>query len=110
MDPLSDVLSLLNARGVLSARLIAGGDWCIQSPAYEGVRFGALLRGRCQLALDDSAQTINLQAGDGYLLTDGRPYRIGSDLALPAVSMRDVLEQVVDGVAYCGNRPDVQLL
>jgi AraC-like DNA-binding protein len=110
MDPLSDVLSLLNARGVLSARLIAGGDWCIQSPAYEGVRFGALLRGSCQLILDGFTQAIVLQAGDGYLLTDGRPYRIGSDLALPAVDMRDVLEQVVDGVAYCGNRPDVQLL
>ena len=110
MDPLSDVLALLNARGVLSARLVAGGDWCIQSPAYEGVRFGALLKGTCQLAIDGLAPVIDLRAGDGYLLTDGRRYRIGSDIALPGVNMHDVLEQVVDGIAYCGNRPDVQML
>ena len=110
MDLLSDVLALLNARGVLSARLVAGGNWCIQSPAYEGVRFGALLKGNCRLAVDGPGPAIELLAGDGYLLTDGRPYRIGSDLALPAVNMRDVLEQVVDGVAYCGNRPDVHML
>ena len=109
MDPLSEILSLLNARGTLSAQLVAGGDWCINSPAYEGVRFGALVRGNCKLRPEGMPE-FELNSGDCYLLTDGRPYTIGSDTALPGVEMRDVLAQIVDGVAYCGSKADVLLL
>ena len=109
MDPLSEVLALLDARGALSARLVAGGRWCINSPAYDGLRFGALVRGACELQVE-GAQALHLRAGDCYLLTDGRPYRIGSDLSLAGVAMGDVLAQLVDGVAYCGTSADLLLL
>lgn len=110
MDPLSDVLSLLNAHGTLSVRLAAGGNWCIQFPAYDSIRFGTLVEGACWLQVDGMPQPVRLQAGDCYLLASGRPYKLGSDLALPAVDMRAVYARVNERVVYYGDRPDVQVV
>jgi len=110
MDPLSDVLSLLDARSVISARLVAGGNWCIQSPRYEGVRFGVVATGSCDLSLHGGHGPTRLEAGDSYLLTGGLSYRIGSDVGLQAVEMDDVLAKIANGVAYCGDGADTVLL
>jgi len=110
MDPLSDVLSLLNAHGTLSVRLAAGGNWCIQFPAYDSIRFGTLAEGACWLQVEGMPQAVRLQAGDCYLLASGRPYKLGSDLALQAVDMHEVYARVKDRVVYHGDRPDVQVV
>ena len=103
MDPFSDVLALLNPQGFISARLSAGGDWALRFNGYEGVKFNAVLRGRCWLAVDGIAEPIALQAGDCYLLTDGRHYRLASDLALDAKEARPYFERAVAGVAQVGD-------
>src|SRR5471030_1223549 len=105
MDPLSDVLSLLNAHGTLSVRLAAGGNWCIQFPAYDSIRFGTLAEGACWLQVEGMPQAVRLQAGDCYLLASGRPYKLGSDLALQDVDMHEVYARVKDRVVYHGDRP-----
>jgi len=110
MDPLSDVLSLLNAHGTLSVRLAAGGNWCIQFPAYDSIRFGTLAEGACWLQVEGMPQPVRLQAGDCYLLASGRPYKLGSDLALKAVDMHEVYAHVNERVVYHGDRPDVQVV
>lgn len=110
MDPLSDVLSLLNAHGTLSVRLAAGGDWCIQFPAYDSIRFGTLAEGACWLQVEGMPQAVRLRAGDCYLLASGRPYKLGSDLALKAVDMHEVYARVTERVVYHGDRPDVQVV
>lgn len=110
MDPLSDVLSLLNARGVLSARLAVGGDWCLQFPGYKGLKFNTLAEGSCWLAMEGSEQAVQLRAGDCYLLTDGRPYKLASDLALPVVDARELYARVVNRAVQYGDNPDTLLI
>jgi len=110
MEPLSDVLSLLNAHGTLSVRLAAGGNWCIQFPAYDSIRFGTLVEGACWLQVDGMPQPVRLQAGDCYLLASGRPYKLGSDLALKATDMHEVYARVSERVVYHGDRQDVQVV
>lgn len=110
MDPLSDVLALLDARGVLSARMLAGGPWCFRFPAYRGVRFGTLVTGACWLAIDGERAPVRLQAGDYYLLTDGRPYRLGSDLALDAQHAQTMSARIVGRVIHYGDNPDVDII
>lgn len=109
-DPLSNVLSLLNARGMVSGRAEAGGPWCIQSGAYASLRFGTVIEGTCWLKVDATPQPIQLGAGDCYLLTDGRPYRIGTDLALPAVDMNEVFARMDDGVVRWGEPVDFRMI
>jgi AraC-like DNA-binding protein len=103
MDPLSDVLTLLNPRSAMSARLVTGGAWAMEFPAYDGVKFTVIANGTCFLAVDSMEQTIPLKAGDCYLLTDGSPYRLGSDLSLPAIDARAVFENAGGGIARYGD-------
>jgi AraC-like DNA-binding protein len=103
MDPLSDVLALLDARGVLSASLAVGGAWCLQFPANDCVRFGTVAQGGCWLVADNLAEPVRFEAGDCYLQTDGRPYRIGSDLRLDAVDMRTVPARIDGRVIHYGD-------
>lgn len=103
MDPLSDILSLLNVRSVLSARLVTGGDWCIAFPPDRGIRFGVVLEGSCQLKLNDMGPALSLRAGDCYLLSDGRPYLMGSDVALAAVARDEVYAGVAQRVVRYGD-------
>ncbi|MDB5578564.1 MAG: AraC family transcriptional regulator [Bradyrhizobium sp.] len=45
-------------------------------PAYEHVKFIAVLRGRFDLLIEGEARSSRLRRGDCYMLTSGRPYRI----------------------------------
>ncbi|WP_310204958.1 AraC family transcriptional regulator [Ancylobacter sp. 3268] len=86
MDPLSDLLSLLEPHAYVSSGFAAGGDW--------GVEFGdqstlikcyAVVSGGCWLAVDGVSEPVRLEAGECFVLPRGRPFRMGSDLGLPAI-------------------------
>jgi AraC-like DNA-binding protein len=106
MDPLSDVLALLGARSVLSASLAAGGAWCLQFPAHDCLRFGTLAEGACWLAGEGLGEPVRLQAGDCYLMTDGRPYKIGSDLDVDVAQMRSIEARIAGRVIHYGDDQD----
>ena len=84
MDPLSDVLSLLRPRSFMSGGVDHGGDWAIKFGAHDGIKFQAVISGGCWLAMDGVDEPIRIDAGDCYLLPRGRPFRLASDLSLPA--------------------------
>jgi hypothetical protein len=44
-DTLSDVLSLVKAKSVLSAGLRTGGDWSMRFPPPDGIKFNAVAEG-----------------------------------------------------------------
>jgi AraC-like DNA-binding protein len=91
MDPLSDVLSLLKLRSYISGGLDAAGDWCLDFPAHEGIKFQAVVTGSCMVAVDGMPEPILAQAGDCFLLPRGRACRIGARLDLPAVPAETVV-------------------
>lgn len=85
-DPLAGVLSLVDARCEFSAEFRTGGAWAVRfAPPEGGVKFGVVLRGGCELAVDGLAFR-RLETGDCYLLTRGLPYVLASDLELPPVA------------------------
>lgn len=105
MDPLSDVLSLLKPRSHMSAGLEAGGDWSILFPDPQGsIKCGAVVKGECWLSVDDVAEPIRLNSGDGFLLPSGRPFRLASDLGLPPRDARELFPHARNGgiVSYNG--------
>jgi AraC-like DNA-binding protein len=97
-DAFSDILSLLNVRGALSVGLRTGGDWAIRFPAPDTIKFNAVMRGSCWLAVD-GLKPIRLEPGDCFLLTDNRAFSMGSDLALPLADAREVFAGAGNGVA-----------
>ncbi|NLS21240.1 AraC family transcriptional regulator [Rhizobium sp. P40RR-XXII] len=79
-DPLSDVLTVLDARATRRTRFEGSGDWAVAFTALERLKFVAVLRGACWLLLPDSAPQ-RLETGDCCLI--GRTaYAIASDPAL----------------------------
>jgi len=53
-DPLSDVLTVLDARATRRTRFEGSGDWALAFPALERLKFVAVLRGAAWLLLPDA--------------------------------------------------------
>ncbi len=86
MDPLSDVFSLVKIRNQWSGEFAWGRDWCLAFGPYEGIRIYAVLLGECWLSVDGVSEPVHGKTGDCLLLPSGRPFRVGSDLALPSIN------------------------
>ena len=84
MDPLSDVLALLKPRSYMAGGFDVGGDWSIRFARHDGIKCYALVSGHCWLAVDGVAEPVRVEPGDCFLLPRGFPFRLASDLALPA--------------------------
>jgi AraC-like DNA-binding protein len=108
-DPLSDMLSLVEARSVLSGRLHAGDVWAVRFPPPEKIKFSALLRGECWLAMEGLAAPVRLEAGDVVVVYGQRSFVLASDVAMEPVDARDVFRNAPDGVATVGSGGDTFL-
>ena len=84
MDPLSDVISLLEPRSYLVGGFEAGGDWSIRFDPFDGIKCYAVTAGACWLAVEGAGEPVLLERGDCFLLPRGWPFRVASDLALPS--------------------------
>ncbi|MDD5723379.1 MAG: cupin domain-containing protein [Syntrophales bacterium] len=109
-DPLSEVLMLLNPRAAFSSSLETGGDWAIQFNGYASVKFCAVTRGSCWLNADSLDEPIRLNFGDCFLLSDGTPYLLASDLCISPDHASKVFENAVDGYTRWGNGNDVVII
>jgi AraC-like DNA-binding protein len=81
MDPMSDVLTLLNVRGAFSSRFEASGRWALRFQSYRYIKIGAIVSGACWFTVE-GVPPLRLSAGDCYLLAGGRPYQMANDLSL----------------------------
>ena len=86
MDPLSEVLSLLVPRSYGAGGFDMGGDWSIHFPQHTGFKCYAVVSGQCWLAMQGVTEALSLTGGDCFLLPQGRPFRLASDLNLPSIS------------------------
>jgi AraC-like DNA-binding protein len=106
MDPLSQVLELLDLRAASPSRLEAGGRWALSFPGHQHLKIGAVVAGECWLRPEHAAPQ-HLAAGDCYLLASSRPFTAASDeLATRAVPSSTVLPSPWPTPAYYQTTPD----
>lgn len=67
VDPLAEVISLLQPRTVFSKRISGAGAWAVRYSDFGHPSFCVLLEGGCRLAVD-GASALELEAGDFVLL------------------------------------------
>ncbi|MCX5097062.1 AraC family transcriptional regulator [Streptomyces sp. NBC_00365] len=96
MDPLNDVLAVLDMRSAQFARLEATGAWAISFLGYQHIKLGAVLDGACWVETEGE-RPVRVADGDCYLLGNGRPYRLSSDPAVPAQPSSDFFAGFVEG-------------
>ncbi|WP_051844764.1 AraC family transcriptional regulator [Streptomyces sp. NRRL S-813] len=110
MDPLQDVLALLEPQSHLSTSLVAGGQWAVRFDAPSGVKFNAVRRGSCLLEVEGIDEPISLAEGDCYLLTRPRRFTLRSGPGVEPVDAGPVFARAEDGVARAGDGDDVFLI
>jgi len=110
MDPLSETLSLLNTHSSFFAGLKAGGDWAIDFPPPDGIKFNAIVEGTCWLMVEGVEQPIRLTAGDCFLLPRKRAFSLRSDLSFPAIHSDAIYRHAVNGIASCGTADEFFLI
>ncbi len=92
MDPLSDVLSLLQPQSYLTVGLDAGGGWAVRFDNQVGrIKCYAVTAGACWLRADGVGEPVRLTSGDCFVLPSGRSFMLASDMRLPPVPAHDVL-------------------
>jgi AraC-like DNA-binding protein len=101
MDPLSEVLSLLNPQGSVFAGLKCGDDWALHFPPYDEIKFNAIVKGQCWLTVQGAEQPIRLETGDCFLLPRGRAFSLASDLAQRGADVR--CNQRADRIFHYGS-------
>jgi cupin len=78
---LSDMLSILTVERAAQVRFEGQGSYAMRFGGVDHIKFGAVLSGSVCLWVDGDAEPLGLEAGDCYLLTDGRPYgAIGANM------------------------------
>lgn len=85
MDPLSEVLSLLRPRSYTCGGFDKGGAFSVRFPQYEGVKCYAVVSGEQWLEVEGEPTPVHASAGDCFVLSRGRPFRLASDLDAPSV-------------------------
>jgi AraC-like DNA-binding protein len=102
VDPFSDILRLANAQSVVSGGFTAGGSWAIRFPAFDKLKFSALIRGNCLLMVDGEEEPVRVEAGDVFLLSAQRSFVLASDLAAVPIEAASVFSPNVSKVANLG--------
>jgi len=91
MDPLSEVLSLLKPRSYIAGGFDVGGEWSARFGQHEGIKCYAVVSGQCWLAVEGVPDAVRLERGDCFLLPQGKPFLLASDLTLTPIDVVSVL-------------------
>lgn len=101
MDPLSDVLTVLQARSTRRTRFEASGAWSVAFPVAERLKFVAVLRGACWFRVPH-LEPQRLVAGDCCLIGN-TAYGVASDPALTPIDGLPLYADGNDAVRLGGN-------
>lgn len=110
MDPLSDVIALLQPKAVFSKGISGAGKWAVRYAQFGQPSFCAVLEGSCRLAVDGHPP-IAIEAGDFVLLPATPGFTMSSFEAAKPVKVEpkaSVTGEVRHGTR--GGPPDVRLL
>ena len=112
IDPLSEVIALLQPRAVFSRRISGAGRWAVAYSAFGHPSFCAVLEGRCRLAVDGQ-RALTLEAGDFVLLPATPGFTMSGFEAVTPVRYDPKVTSKKLGEVRHGTRggpPDVRLL
>jgi AraC-like DNA-binding protein len=111
-DPLSQVITLLQPRAVVSKPITAAGRWAVRYSEFGRPSFCSVLEGGCELAVK-GAEAVTLAAGDFVLLPATPGFTMSSLLGgSPRLVDSNALREQTDGVHHgpADAVPDVRLL
>lgn len=106
MDPLSDVLSLLNADNAYVIGLRTGGVWGMHFPPPTTIKFNAVVEGDCWLTVDGEPAPFHLHQGDCFIITRPCAFRLASAPGIETHDAVEIFSHSVDGLLRYGEGDD----
>ncbi len=109
-DPLSDALTAMQARCVVSGGFTAGGDWGVRFWPQARLKVVAVVRGECWLGVDGGGEPVRLAAGDAAVLNGWSHVSLSS---APGGSSADRSQEFLDArdsVLALSDRDDVAVI
>jgi|UPI0004787F03 AraC-like DNA-binding protein len=94
MDPLSDVLSLLKTRTYVAGGFDVGGPWSTRFGQHDGIKCYAVVSGQCWLSVEGVQDPVLLETGNCFLLPQGKPFILATDLSLTPVDALSIHKSV----------------
>lgn len=112
VDPLSEIITLLQPRAVFSKGISGAGRWAVRYAKFGHPSFCVVLEGRCRLAVDGETATA-LEAGDFVLMPATPGFTMSSFHAVTPTLIDPKTAHSPKGEVRHGTRggrPDVRLL
>lgn len=92
MDALSEVISFLKPKTVLTGITEGHAPWGLLFSGYTYVKFGFISEGQCWLTLRKNKPVL-LEEGDAWILIRPVDFRIGSEIDGPTVHQDDFFKE-----------------
>lgn len=101
-DSLSAALMRMKLQAYLNITLDAGGDWAIDFAGLDGLTLNVVQKGTCWLSIEGQADSLQLSAGDCFLMTGGKPFSLATNVSLKTrTHVRELFEHQQNGVLKC---------
>jgi AraC-like DNA-binding protein len=91
MDPLSEVLALMQPQLYAAGGFAVLEDMAVYFPKHNGIKCYAMLAGDCWLVVDSVPEPVLLHSGDCFLLPRGLPFQLTTNLSLEPVLYSEFL-------------------
>ncbi len=108
-DSISQLLSLVDARCIVTGGLRAGGDWAYRSPVQDAIKLDAVIEGSCWLVIDRQPPA-RLASGDAVILNGVRSVVLCSDPALAPTATEALPDRGGEFFAQVGASSDVGVI
>jgi len=105
-DPFSEILRLTSAESVVTGGFSAEEPWAIAFPAQDKIKFFAVVRGSCWVALEGEAEPVRFDTGDVGLLVARRSYVLSSEPGIAPRDAMDLFSRAGRNTAQLGNGKD----
>ena len=105
-DPFSDILKLTHAESLVTGGFTAGGRWALRFPVPTKIKFFAVVKGSCWVAIDGEAEPVQFNTGDVGLLTAQRAFVLSSDPGVEPVDAMSIFSGGKSPVACIGEGED----
>src|SRR5262249_60715389 len=103
VDPLSEVITLLQPRAVFSKGISGAGRWAVRYSDFGQPSFCAVLEGSCLLAVDGE-EAVTLEAGDFVLLPATPGFTMSGSQPATPVHIDSKVAQSTTGEVRHGTR------
>ena len=109
LDPVSEMLALVDARCVITGGLTAGGDWAYRSRPDAAIKLDVVIRGCCWLVADETP-AVRLQAGDAVVLNQVHTTMLCSDPQLEPEDAEQLAASKTGFFAHLGGGEEVEII